>query len=118
MSTSSTSWGDMRERDSLTLAGSGADVGDEASPAGVWLGGALLTGVAPRSTNGGAAEGLGADDSTELTLAHLVVHLGETRPRPVVYGAKEMRSPSFDFWWIEYIQRIVASVPRTHLDPC
>lgn len=66
------------------LAGSGSDVGDEASPAGVWLGGALLTGVAPRSTNGGAAEGFGADDSTELALAHLVVHLGETRPSPVV----------------------------------
>lgn len=40
--------------------------------------------MAPRSTNGGAAEGLGADDSTELALAHLVVHLGETWPGPVV----------------------------------
>lgn len=46
------------------LAGSGADVGDETSPAGVWLGGALLTRVAPCSTNGGAAEGFGADNST------------------------------------------------------
>lgn len=66
------------------LAGSSADVGDEASPAGVRLGGALLTGVAPRSANGGAAEGFGADDSTELALTHLVVHLGETWPSPVV----------------------------------
>lgn len=66
------------------LARSAADVGDEAPPAGVWLGGALLAGVAPGSTNGGAAEGFGADDPAELALAHLVVHLGETWPRPVV----------------------------------
>lgn len=78
----------------LTLTGSSADVGDEASPAGVWLGGALLTGVAPRSTNGSAAEGFGADDSTELALTHLVVHLGETWPSPVVCGGKEARNPS------------------------
>lgn len=66
------------------LAGSSADVGDEASSAGVWLGGALLAGVAPRSANGSAAEGFGADDSTELALTHLVVHLRETWPSPVV----------------------------------
>lgn len=66
------------------LARSAADVGDEAPPAGVWLGGTLLTGVSPGSTNGGAAEGFGADDPAELALAHLVVHLGETWPRPVV----------------------------------
>lgn len=66
------------------LAGSSADVGDETSPAGVRLGGALLTGVAPRSANGGATEGFGADDPTELALAHLVAHLGETWPSPVV----------------------------------
>lgn len=68
----------------LTLTGSCANVGDETSSAGVWLGGALLTGVAPRSTNGSTAEGLGADDSTELALAHLVAHLRETWPSPVV----------------------------------
>ena len=73
------------------MAGSSADVGDEASPAGVWLGGALLTGVAPCPTNGSAAEGFGADNSTELALAHLVVHLGETWPSPVVCGGKEAR---------------------------
>lgn len=66
------------------LAGSSADVGDEASPAGVRLRRALLTGMPPRSADGGAAECFGADNSTELTLAHLVVHLGETRPSPVV----------------------------------
>lgn len=73
----------------LTLAGSSADVGDKASSAGVWLGGALLTGVAPCSANGSAAEGFGADDSTELALTHLVVHLGETWPSPVVCGRRE-----------------------------
>lgn len=75
----------------LTLAGSGANVGDEASSAGVWLGWALLTGVAPRSANSGAAESLGADDSAELALTHLVVHLCETWPSPVVCGGKQAR---------------------------
>lgn len=70
----------------LTLAGSGADVGDETSPAGVWLGRALLAGVAPRSANRSAAQGFGADDAAELALAHLVVHLCETWPSPVVCG--------------------------------
>lgn len=78
-------------RSGLTLAGSGANVGDETSSAGVWLGGALLTGVAPRSANGGAAQSLGADDSAELALAHLVIHLCETWPSPVVCGGKEAR---------------------------
>lgn len=68
----------------LTLAGSSADVGDESSPAGVWLGGTLLTGVAPGSTNRCTAEGFGADDSTELALTHLVVHLCEAWSGPVV----------------------------------
>lgn len=81
----------VTEFSDLTLARSAADVGDEAPPAGVWLGGALLTGVAPGSTNGGAAEGFGADDPAELALAHLVVHLGETWPRPVVCGEKNPR---------------------------
>lgn len=67
------------------MTGSGADVGDEASPAGVGLGGALLTGVPPGPADGGAAEGFGADDPAQLALAHLVVDLGEARPRPVVW---------------------------------
>lgn len=74
----------------LTLTGPSADVGDEASSAGVWLGRALLTGVAPRSSNGSTAEGFSADDSAELTLTHLVVYLGETWPGPVVCGRKEV----------------------------
>lgn len=76
---------------SLTLAGSSADVGNETSSARVRLGRALLTGVAPRSTNSSAAEGFGADDSTELALTHLVVHLCETRPSPVICGEREAR---------------------------
>lgn len=67
-----------------TLAGSSANVGDESSPTGVWLGRALLTRVAPRPANGCAAQSFGADDSAELALAHLVVDLGEARPSPVV----------------------------------
>ena len=66
------------------MAGSGADVGDEASSAGVRLGRTLLTGVTPSSADCSTAESFGANDSTELALAHLVVHLGETRSSPVV----------------------------------
>lgn len=74
------------------MTGSGADVGDEASSAGVGLGGALLAGVPPGPADGGAAEGFGADDPAQLALAHLVVDLGEARPRPVVWvrGKKKL----------------------------
>lgn len=72
----------------LTLAGTSADVWDEASSAGVRLGGALLTGVAPCSANRGTAKGFRADDSTELALAHLVAHLGETWSCPIVCGQR------------------------------
>lgn len=74
------------------MAGSGADVGDEASPAGVRLGGALLAGVSPGPADGGAAEGFGADDPAQLALAHLVVDLREARPRPVVCAGEEART--------------------------
>lgn len=80
-------------RSNQTLARSSANVGDESSPAGVWLGGALLTGVAPRATNGSAAQSFGADDSAELALAHLVVDLGEAWPSPVVWGGMKARTP-------------------------
>lgn len=66
------------------LACTGADVGNESSPAGVWLGRAHLTRVTPRSANGGAAERFGAHDATQLTLAHLIVDLSEARSSPVV----------------------------------
>lgn len=59
------------------LARSAADIGDEAATAGVWLGGAHLAGVSPGSTNGSAAKSLGANDPAELSLAHLIVDLGE-----------------------------------------
>lgn len=76
-----------------TLACSSANVGNESSPARVWLGRALLTGVAPRPTNGCAAQSFGADDSAELALAHLVVDLGEAWPSPVVCGGTATRAP-------------------------
>lgn len=76
-----------------TLARSGANVGDESSPAGVRLGGALLARVAPCPTDGGTAEGFGADDATELALAHLVVDLGEAWPGPVVCTDTKARAP-------------------------
>lgn len=75
----------------LTLASSGADVGDETSSARVRLSGALLAGVSPRSANGGAAQRLGAYDSTELALTQLVVHLRETRPGPVICCGTEQK---------------------------
>lgn len=70
------------------MAGSGADIRDEASSAGVRLGGTLLAGVAPGSTNCSTAQCLGADDAAELALAHLVVHLCETWSGPVVCGQR------------------------------
>lgn len=73
------------------MTGSSTDVGDEASPAGVRLGGALLAGVSPGPANGGAAEGFGADDPAQLALTHLVIDLREARPRPVVCAGKEAR---------------------------
>lgn len=68
----------------LTLAGTGADVGNETSSARVRLGGTHLTRVTPRTSDGGAAQRLGAHDAAQLTLAHLVVDLREARSRPVV----------------------------------
>lgn len=73
-----------------TLAGSGADVGDEASTAGLWLSRALLTWLTPGSANGGTAQSLGAHNTTHLALAHLVGNLGETRTRSVVCEGKRI----------------------------
>lgn len=66
------------------LAGSSSNVGDKSSSAGVGLSGTLFTRVAPGSTNGGTAEGLGANDATELPLTHLIIDLSEAGARPVV----------------------------------
>ena len=69
----------------LTLAGSSADVGDEASTAGLGLGQAHLTGVPPGTPHGGTAQGLGAHDAAHLALTHLVVDLGEAGACSVVW---------------------------------
>lgn len=68
----------------LTLAGSSAYIGDEAPAAGVRLGRAHLTWVTPGPSNGGTTHGLGADNSTELALAHLVIHLAEAGAGAIV----------------------------------
>lgn len=68
----------------LTLTCSAADIRDKASATGVRLGRAHLARVTPGTTNGGTAEGLGAHNATQLTLAHLVVDLREAGTGPVV----------------------------------
>lgn len=72
----------------LTLAGPSADIWDEATAAGLGLGRARLTGVAPGSPHGGTAQGLGAHNPRQLALAHLLVHLCETRACPVIWREK------------------------------
>lgn len=66
------------------LACSSANVGDEASSTGVRLGGTLLTGMTPGTTDGGTAQRLGTHDATELPLTHLVIDLSEAGASPVV----------------------------------
>lgn len=66
------------------LAGSSANVGDEASSTGVRLSRTLLAGVTPGATDGGTAQCLGAHNATELPLAHLVIDLSEAGSSPVV----------------------------------
>lgn len=90
----------------LTLASSGANVGDEASSAGVWLGRTLLAGVAPRSPNGCTTEGFSTDDSAELSLTHLVVYLGETWPSPVVCGRTEVKQLTVRNIWVDIPQKL------------
>lgn len=68
----------------LTLAGSSADVGDKPSTAGLGLSGALLTRMTPGSANSGTAQRLGANNSTHLTLAHVVDYLGEARTCSII----------------------------------
>lgn len=68
------------------MAGPGAVVWDEASSAGIGLGRAHLTGVTPRPSHRGTAQGLRAHDARELALAHLVVHGGEAGSRTVVWN--------------------------------
>lgn len=68
----------------FTLAGSSTDVGDETSAAGVRLGRAHLARVTPGPSDGGTTHGLGADDPTELALAHLVIDLAKAGTGTVV----------------------------------
>lgn len=74
----------------FTLAGPGAVVWDEASSAGIGLGRAHLTGVTPRPSHRGTAQGLRAHDARELALAHLVVHGGEAGSRTVVWNTRRV----------------------------
>ena len=50
----------------------------------VEFGWALLAGMTPGFTDGGAAELFGADDPLQLTLAHVVAYTRETRTRSVI----------------------------------
>lgn len=70
------------------MAGPSADIRDEAAAAGLGLGRAHLTGVAPGPPHSGTAQGLGAHNACQLALAHLLVHLGEARACPVIWGKK------------------------------
>lgn len=72
----------------LTLAGPSADIWDEATAAGLGLGRAHLTGVAPGPSHCGTAQGLGAHNARQLALAHLLVHLCETWACPVIWREK------------------------------
>lgn len=80
-----------REGADFTLAGPGAVVRDEASSAGIGLGRAHLTGVTPRPSHRGTAQGLRAHDARELALAHLVVHGGEAGSRTVVWNTRRFQ---------------------------
>lgn len=77
------------------MASPSADVGDETPTAGLRLGRAHLTGVAPGPSNGGTAQSLGADNACQLPLAHLVVDLSETWACPVIWNAGEDRKAGF-----------------------
>ena len=55
---------------------------------------ALLARVAPSFAHSGAAELLGAHDTLQLALAHVVVDARETRARPVIfYGDQQKTKP-------------------------
>ena len=68
-----------------TLACPGSMVGYEASTAGLRLCRTHLTGVTPGPAHRGTAEGLGAHDARQLSLAHLVAHRGKAGSSPVVF---------------------------------
>ena len=53
---------------------------------------ALLARVAPSFAHSGAAELLGAHDTLQLTLAHVVVDARETRARPVIFYGDQQKN--------------------------
>lgn len=77
------------QKEDVTLASPRAVVWDEASPAGMRLSWAHLAGVTPRPAHRGTAQRLGAHDTRELALTHLVVHRGKARPSAVVCNGGE-----------------------------
>lgn len=85
-------WLIPRERGSsarrVTLTSARAVVGNEAAATGVGLSRAHLAGVPPGTAYRGAAQRLGADDATQLALAHLIGDGGKARPSSVICGKK------------------------------
>lgn len=53
---------------------------------------ALLARVAPSFAHSGAAELLGAHDTLQLALAHVVVDARETRARPVIFYGDQQKN--------------------------
>ena len=75
---------------------------------------ALLARVAPSFAHSGAAELLGAHDTLQLALAHVVVDARETRARPVIfYGDQQKNKTKVNkhcfnitiLFYIRYVQR-------------
>lgn len=83
----------QRQTSDFTLASASAVVWYKPSSTGVRLSGAHLTRVTPRPSYCGTAQGFRADNSSELSLAHLVIHGGKARPSTVVC----QETPSFHF---------------------
>lgn len=77
------------KKEDFTLASPSAVVWDEASPTGMRLSRAHLTGVTPRPAHCRTAQRLCAHDTCELALTHLVVDWGEARSSAVVCNGKK-----------------------------
>lgn len=97
----------------LTLAGPGADIGNEAPAAGVWLCRAELTWEAPGTAHSGTAERLGADEARQLVLAPLGAHLAKAGPSPVICGTWQLASgcPHPRAFYITFLQLQLGLLP-------
>lgn len=76
-------------------------VGNEAAATGVGLSRAHLAGMPPGAAHRGTAQRLGADDATQLALAHLIGDGGETRPGSVIsftLGSRETVGANTAVW--------------------